>query len=78
MPNRDDVLNEQTHKGQGLELDQRIYYTLAPSGDTAVETKQRLQLHRTTKALAILIRRLSERNLLTEDQIDEMLLECLS
>lgn len=79
MPTKDDVLRKETFKEDGLAVDVRVFYTLALSGQQIPEDrKERLQLHRTTKAIALLTRQLRDAGILSEAQIDELLFECLS
>ena len=67
---QDDVLREQTHKGDGLDTDRRIYYTLTDN--------RTIQGDRCAKLLALLIARLQEDGTLTESQIDQMLLDLVT
>jgi hypothetical protein len=67
MPNRNDSLNEKTFKNQIEELDKRVFYTL-----TSEET---LQAHQVAKALSILVKLLHDKNILSDNEIDELLLE---
>jgi len=67
MPDRATILREKTHKG--LEIDRRVFYTL--SEDKA------FQAHRNTKALALLIQHLYDQGLMSEEQVDELLFDCI-
>ncbi|MGD0127870.1 MAG: hypothetical protein ABSF46_21100 [Terriglobia bacterium] len=69
MPNIEDVLREKTYKDDGLELDQRVFYTLS--------NEKGLQNHRNTKAIAHLMKVLHEKGQLSEGEIDELLLQCV-
>jgi hypothetical protein len=69
MPNREDLLYEKTYRGQVDELEKRIYYTLT--------SEERLQAHRVAKALALVIKLLHDKNVLTDNQIDDLLLEAI-
>jgi hypothetical protein len=65
MPDRETILREKTYKEEGIELDARVFYTLADD--------PKLQVHRNSKMISFLVEILRERNLLTDDQIDAML-----
>lgn len=66
MPTRDEILNKLTHKDQGLDLRRRVHYTLAPDAAS--------QMNLTTKALALLIAKLHEKKVLSDAEIDDLLL----
>ena len=65
---REDVLREETHKGDVDELDRRVFYTL---------TKKGFEVHRTAKAVASLVALLHEKEMLSEDEVDEFLFNCV-
>jgi hypothetical protein len=67
MPTRDDLLRDETFKDEGLETDVRVYYTLTD--------KKNVQAHRTAKAISLLVATLERKGLLTNAEIDELLLE---
>jgi len=67
MADKATILREKTHKG--LEVDARTFYSL--SADKA------LQAHRNTKAIALLVKHLSDRGLISEEELDELLFECV-
>ena len=67
MPSREDILVEKTHKGDGLETKERIFYTLT-------DDKRFIQ-HRTAKLLALLISLLKEKGLISEEVLDEFLFQ---
>ncbi len=69
MPSREDELREKTHKGQTDTLHQRLFYTLH------VEGSRDLQTHRNTKAVALLMEHLHRQGLLSDDAIDDILLD---
>lgn len=79
MPNRDDVLRLKTFKDGGVDLDTRIYYTLSLSGDRTLqeESKDKVNIHRTTRAVAAVMAHLHAKGLLSEEEIDEILLGLL-
>ena len=79
MPTRDEILRKETFKEDGLAVDVRVFYTLALSGqEMPDDRKERSQLHRTTKAVALLTRQLRDAGILSDAQIDDMLFESLS
>jgi hypothetical protein len=71
MPNKEDILRNETHKEEGLETERRVYYTLNDG------KKSDLQAHRNSKAIALLIKILRENDVLNEADIDEILIECI-
>jgi hypothetical protein len=71
MPTRDDVLREKTHKDGTDTIEQRVYYTLHADGN------HELQLHRNTKAIALLISHLHQEGQLSDDALDEVLFQCV-
>jgi hypothetical protein len=82
MANRDDELYKRTYKGQADSTSQRVYYTLhdpmmkdppqpIPVGWTRDD---RSQAHRTARVLSDLIEHLEKKGLLTEAELDEILL----
>ena len=72
MSSKEDFLRNRTFKDQGLPLSQRVFYTLHQDSQT-----HDLQAHRTTKLLALLIEHLHTRKLLSEDEIDNLLVESI-
>jgi hypothetical protein len=59
VPNRDDILREQTYKGDSDTIGQRVYYTITePKTRPASNADQSLRLHRTTRAVSLLFERL--------------------
>jgi len=69
MSNREDILRDDTFKGQTDDLERRVFYTL--------KDKKGMELHRVMKAITLVVVRLREHGILDDDAIDEMLLECL-
>ena len=69
MPDLDDVLREKTFKGQCDGDAQRVFYTLCDGED--------LQLHRNSKFLSLLADHLLQRGLLTQEELDKILLEVI-
>ena len=81
MSDREDVLREKTHKGAGLDSGRRVFYTLGDyKGAEPFRTlgePQWVGTHRTMKLVALLVAKLQAQGVLTEDDVDEMLLELL-
>ena len=69
MPTRDDILDAETFRDQ-VEISERIYHTL-----TADIT---LDKHRIAKAISILIERLVEKDVIREDEIDDLLFQVVT
>jgi hypothetical protein len=67
MPNKEDILREKTFKGDVDELEKRIFYTLTD--------EKQLEIGRLCKAYSILLKMLHEKNILTNEEIDEILFE---
>lgn len=72
MPSTEDVLAEQTHKQEGVETAKRAFYTIHPSEQPAAA------LHRTAKLLGLLIENLENRGVLSEEDIDALLLDSIT
>lgn len=70
MPTREEVLYEKTYKNQVDDLERRVFYTLT--------NDEKLTVHRTVKAVALLVKILKDKQLLTEEEIDKFLLETIS
>lgn len=68
MPNIEDILIEKTYKNDITETERRVYETLK---DDNVPKHH----HRTAKLLALLIAELERQGVLSEEQIDLLLLE---
>jgi ABC-type uncharacterized transport system substrate-binding protein len=71
---REEVLAKKTHKQDGVDVARRVFYTL--KGEEPEDWQTRA--HRNSKAIAMLIKNLSELGILTEDRIDDILLEVVS
>jgi len=83
MPNRDDILRSKTHKDQGVDTDTRVFYSLAGSGDPdfaklSQDSQLRLQVHRNSKLLAMLVARLESEGTLAADDLDDMLFDVVT
>lgn len=72
MPNKEDILREQTYKEESMEIERRVFYTL----DHGKENN--LQAHRNSKAIAMIVKTLREKDVLTNDDIDEILFDCIN
>ncbi|WP_148716854.1 hypothetical protein [Chitinolyticbacter meiyuanensis] len=79
MPTEAELLANLTFKEEGIETERRIFYTLCghePAITTEEKQRQQLlQLHRTTKLLALFGAHLVETGQITHGQLDSMLLE---
>jgi hypothetical protein len=73
MPTKDEALAERTYKQDGLEVEKRIFYTLHGEGKSP--QRDELQSHRNSKAISLLFKLLLDKGLLTEEQLDEILLD---
>jgi hypothetical protein len=69
MPTREEVLKTETFKGDVDDLDVRIFYTLTKA--------KGLEMHRVAKALSGLIAYLADQRQLGEEEIDNLLLDCI-
>lgn len=76
MPTIEQALAKLTYKQEGLETEKRVFYTLL--GDEASQASRSLQTHRNSKALGLLFKVLLEKGLLTEEELDQILLEVVS
>jgi hypothetical protein len=69
MPNKEDILLEKTHKNDGIELEKRVFLTLSD--------EKGHEHHRNTMALARLVKLLHEKKQLSDEEVDELLLQCV-
>ncbi len=76
MATIEEVLAKETYKQDGLDVDQRVFYTL--SGEQGNPHREKLQAHRNSKAIAMLFKTLHANGTLTDAQIDEILLDVVS
>ncbi|MFT3882447.1 MAG: hypothetical protein QM703_22695 [Gemmatales bacterium] len=77
MPQLEDVLREKTFKGQVENDGRRVFYTIMKdrkNEDAAKKTDTDWELNRTVHVLSYLIERLIEKKILTEKELDELLL----
>jgi len=68
MPLREDVLREKTFKGQAEDEARRVFYTLTANKE--------LEQHRTVFVLSGLVELLRKKGVLTEGELDDLLLGC--
>ena len=73
MPTKQEALAERTYKQDGLDVEKRVFYTL--HGEDKSPQREGGQNHRNSKAIALLFKTLLDKHLLTEEQLDEILLE---
>jgi hypothetical protein len=74
MPNREDIIHEKTFPE--VETEKRIFYVLAENREfAALATPAGMQAHRTAKLLGNLVKHLKDKGLLSETEIDEILLD---
>lgn len=72
MPTREEILADRTHKHDGIDAEKRVLYTL--QGDTKV-SEQSAVSHRNSKAIALLFKTLIEAGTVSDEQLDEILLQ---
>jgi len=72
MPTKEDHLAKFTYKEDGLEVEKRVFYTLA--GEHGTPNREQMQAHRNSKAIAHLFKVLLDNGTLTEEQLDDILL----
>lgn len=79
MPNREDVLRDETYKGDVDKLDKRIYYTLTlqPGTGRTSELPVESKVHRAAHLLSQLVAKLHDRGILDDGEIDDMLFNLL-
>jgi hypothetical protein len=74
MPNKQDIIEEKTFPE--VETEKRIFYVLVGERDVAsLSTPEGMQAHRTAKLLGLLSKHLKDKGLLSNAEIDEMLLQ---
>jgi hypothetical protein len=74
MPTKEEHLAKYTYKEDGLEVEKRIFYTLIGE-DNAPLTPEKLRAYRNSKAIAQLFKVLVENGTVSDDQLDDILLE---
>jgi hypothetical protein len=75
MATKDEILNKETYKDQGLDVGVRVFYTLI--GEENDPHREKTQAHRNSKAIAALFKTLYEDGTLTGEQLDEILWEAI-
>jgi len=70
VPTKEALLREKTYKDQCEDDVRRVFYTLHDVKD--------LQPHRNSKLLALLVDHLLRRDFLTQDELDEILLDVIN
>jgi hypothetical protein len=70
MATKEEVLREKTHKGDGIGMGERIFYTL--------KDEEPLQATRTAKIIALLVAKLSEQGVISEEYVDDLMFEVVS
>ena len=70
MPTIEEVLQKETFKEIGIPVEKRVFYTLR-------KDPKHTELYQ-SKLLALLTAKLVEQELITEDELDELLLEVVS
>jgi hypothetical protein len=73
---RDKLLAWKTFKQAGLDLDRRVFYTLV--GEQETPHQEQPQTDRNSKALGFLFKALRKSCLLTDNQVDAILLDVVS
>jgi hypothetical protein len=74
MPNKEDIIREKTFPE--VETEKRVFYVLVQDREVKdLVTQQGMQAHRTAKLLGNLVKHLKDKGLLSETEIDEMLLD---
>jgi len=73
MPTKEEALADRTYKQEGFEVEKRAYYTLHGKGKSSQQID--IQTHRNSKAIGMLFKVLLAKGVLTEEELDEILLE---
>jgi hypothetical protein len=69
VPTRDEHLAKLTHKEDGVPMEKRVFYTLTDAPSESLVTL------RNSRLIGLLVKTLIDEGTLTEDQLDEILLE---
>ena len=75
MTTKEEVLVKQTYKEDGIDVGQRVYYTLM--GEQNTPKREQLQAHRISRAVGSLFKLLREKHLISEKALDEILFDAL-
>lgn len=70
MPSENEIIRDKTFKEEGMDTDRRVFYTLT--------VDEKMTSHRTSKALATLIKLMRERQVIKESDVDDLLVECIA
>jgi hypothetical protein len=70
MSNREDILREQTYKGQFVTVGERVYATLMNAKQMGPQL--------TSKTLALIVENLHKNKLLSDEQLDDFLFESIA
>ena len=73
MPTKEEYLAKYTHKDEDLGVEKRVFCTL--SGEPGSPNREQMQAHRNSKAIAHLVKVLVQNGTLTQEQLDDILLE---
>jgi hypothetical protein len=76
MPTREELLAKRTHKQEAVNVGRHVLYTLA--GESSNPHGDKLQADLTSKAIALLFEVLCEKHYITENQLDDILLDLVS
>ena len=71
MPTREEILRKKTHKDDGLELEERIFYTL-------YDENKEIALPYVCKSLSLLFKILKEKKIISDSDIDEILFKTVT
>ena len=71
MPTKEELLEKHTHKLEGYSTYKRVYYSLRK------ETDKDLSKVPTIKFLALLTKKMEEKGILSEAEIDDLLLDAV-
>ncbi len=71
MPNRDDILREQTFKGDVDEVGRRVYYTITNQNPPSPKEPQ----DRVARGFSQLMEALRANNAISDDDVDNILLK---
>ena len=74
MPKKEDVLRDETFKGDVDEVKRRVFYTLTKTEESQPQMKESLA-RRNSKAIALIVEILHAKEIINDDELDELLLE---
>ncbi len=73
---KEELLARETNKEDGLDVAKRVFYTL--DGKQGEPHRDAVRTHRNSKAIALLFKALHEKRHLSDDTLDEILLEVIN